>query len=120
MVVGDKITKYIGDKITKVIGIENEGLKRLFLYIYKIGLTIGIFYVLFLFVWVIIYNVGDLTSSDLLRSFGSSDSPTFFLIMSIIITLFWTPSYLLILMIVFRLCINPILFIIEGFKNEKK
>ncbi len=111
MVVGDKITKYIGDKITKVIGIENEGLKRLFLYIYKIGLTIGIFYVLFLFVWVIIYNVGDLTSSD---------SPTPFLIMSIMITFFWTPSYLLILMIGFRLFINPILFIIEGFKNEKK
>ena len=101
----------VGDKITKVIGIENEGLKRLFLYIYKIGLISGIF-ICFVTLLFVIFTTdvrleGTMSLTELLITF-------------IIGTLSWTPVYLLILMIGFRLFINPILFIIEGFKNEKK
>ena len=96
----------VGDKITKVIGIENEGLKRLFLYIYKIGLVSLILLFLGSVITVLITGI-DEYKIILVFLIGLG-------------LLLWTPVYLLILMIGFRLFINPILFIIEGFKNEKK
>jgi hypothetical protein len=95
----------VGDKISQICGIENEGLKRLFFYLYMLVLVFGI---LFFFGSVI---------TTLIEGIDESRIRICFLIG--LGVLLWTPVYILSLMILFQLFINPILFIIEGFKNGK-
>ena len=87
----------IFDKFYKICGIRNEGLKRLFSYFYILGLvpmTISFLVILIIFFEFV---------------------PELFVLL-----LSWTVGYWLILFFLFKIFIHPILFIIEGFKNEKK
>ncbi len=90
----------IGDKISKVIGVESEGLKRLFFYIYILGnIIFTIVSLLGLFLFLIGSNVN--------------------IIYWFIGIIFWTPFFFLFLYVIFQLIINPIIWIVDGFDDKK-
>ena len=99
------ISLKVGDRISQTCGIKNEGLKRLLSYLYILVLVFGILFFLGIVITALITGSVQVMRICFLTGLG---------------VLLWTPVYILSLMILFQLFINPILFIIEGFKNEKK
>jgi hypothetical protein len=90
----------IGDKISQVIGVESEGLKRLFFYIYVLG---NIFFLILSLIGLFLFFVVEEN----------------LIIYYLIGWVLWTPIYFLLLFILFQLIINPIIFIIDGFSEKK-
>jgi len=88
------------DKIFQVIGVESEGLKRLFFYIYVLG---NIFCLILSLIGLFLY-------------FSVEEYLILFYLIGWVL---WTPIYFLFLFILFQLIINPIIFIIDGFGDKK-
>ena len=94
----------IGDKISQVIGVESEGLKRLFFFIFFIGNTVFLLFTLIGLINHFFFPNDDFNSVLYVGSLG---------------LLLFTPVYFIILFILFQLIINPIIWIVDGFDDKK-